>query len=48
MLRRFSRKNRGKLTNGKQEEQEDLVDANQEEFAEPVFDKTDMGEGWKV
>ena len=37
-----------KLYDVKQEEQEDLVDANQEEFAEPVFDKTDMGEGWKV
>ena len=32
----------------KQEEQEDLVDANQSDFAEPVFDKSDFGEGWKV
>ena len=39
---------RMKLYDVKQKEQEDLVDANQEEFAEPVFDKTDMGEGWKV
>ena len=37
-----------KLYDVKQEEQEDLVDANQEEFAEPVFDRTNMGEGWKV
>ena len=38
---------RMKLYDVKQEEQEDLVDANND-FAEPVFDKTDMGEGWKV
>ena len=37
-----------KLYDVKQEEQEDLVDSNQEEFAEPVFDKTDFGEDWKV
>ena len=30
------------------EEQEDLVDANQTEFAEPVFDNTSFGEDWKV
>ena len=29
-------------------EQEELVDAGQEDFAEPVFDNTDYGEGWKV
>ena len=39
---------RMKLYDVKQKEQEDLVDANQEEFAEPVFDRTNMGEGWKV
>ena len=32
----------------KSEEQSDLVDANQTEFAEPVFDNTDFGEDWKV
>ena len=32
----------------KNEEQDDLVDANQTEFAEPVFDNTDFGEDWKV
>ena len=32
----------------KSEEQSDLVDSNQTEFAEPVFDNTDFGEGWKV
>ena len=32
----------------KSEEQNDLVDSNQTEFAEPVFDNTDFGEGWKV
>ena len=32
----------------KSEEQNNLVDANQTEFAEPVFDNTDFGEGWKV
>ena len=32
----------------KSEEQTDLVDANQTEFAEPVFDTTDFGEDWKV
>jgi archaellum biogenesis ATPase FlaH len=29
-------------------EQEDLVDAGQETFAEPVFDRTNFGEDWKV
>ena len=29
-------------------EQEDLVDAAQKEFTEPVFDRTDFGEDWKV
>ena len=29
-------------------EQEELVDSGQEDFAEPVFDNTDYGEGWKV
>jgi hypothetical protein len=32
----------------KNEEQSDLVDANQTEFAEPVFDNTSFGEDWKV
>ena len=32
----------------KPEEQSDLVDSNQTEFAEPVFDNTEFGEGWKV
>ena len=32
----------------KPEEQGDLIDANQEEFAEPVFDTTSFGEDWKV
>ena len=31
----------------KLEEQNDLVDSNQTEFAEPVFDTTDFGEDWK-
>jgi replicative DNA helicase len=29
-------------------EQDDIVDSGQEDFAEPVFDKTDFGEGWKI
>ena len=29
-------------------EQDDIVDSGQEDFAAPVFDKTDFGEGWKV
>ena len=33
-------------------EQQNIVDSNQtieeDTFAEPVFDKTDFGEGWKV
>ena len=32
----------------KSEEQDDLVDTNQTEFAEPVFDNTSFGEDWKV
>ena len=32
----------------KLEEQDDLVDTNQTEFAEPVFDNTSFGEDWKV
>ena len=32
----------------KPEEQDDLVDTNQTEFAEPVFDNTSFGEDWKV
>ena len=36
------------LSDIKPEEQSDLVDANQTEFAEPVFDNTDFGEDWKV
>ena len=32
----------------KSDEQSDLVDANQTEFAEPVFDNTSFGEDWKV
>ena len=32
----------------KPEEQSDLVDSNQTEFAEPVFDNTEFGEAWKV
>ena len=32
----------------KLEEQDDLVDTNQTEFAEPVFDNTSLGEDWKV
>ena len=32
----------------KNEEQDDLVDSNQTEFAEPVFDNTSFGEDWKV
>ena len=29
-------------------EQEDLVDTGQEEFAEPIFDKSDFGGDWKM
>ena len=36
------------LSDIKSEEQSGLVDANQPEFAEPVFDTTDFGEDWKV
>ena len=32
----------------KNEEQDDLVDSNQTEFAEPVFDNTSFGEDWTV
>ena len=37
-----------RLFDVKPSEQTDLVDSGQEEFAQPVFDKTDFGEGWKV
>ena len=37
-----------RLSDVKPSEQIDLVDSNQVEFAEPVFDQTDFGEGWKV
>ena len=37
-----------RLFDVKSSEQTDLVDSNQVEFAEPVFDQTDFGEGWKV
>ena len=37
-----------RLFDVKSSEQTDLVDSNQDEFAEPVFDKTDFGEDWKV
>jgi len=37
-----------RLSDVKPSEQTDLVDSNQVEFAEPVFDQTDFGEGWKV
>ena len=41
-----------KLYDVKLEEQKSIVDSNQttedDEFAEPVFDTTDFGEGWKV
>ena len=37
-----------RLSDVKPSEQTDLVDSNQIEFAEPVFDQTDFGEGWKV
>ena len=41
-----------KLYDVKLEEQKTIVDSNQttedDEFAEPVFDTTDFGEGWKV
>jgi len=37
-----------RLYDVKPSEQTDLVDSGQEEFAQPVFDKTDFGEGWKV
>jgi len=35
-----------RLFDVKPSEQKDLVDANQDDFNEPVFDKTDFGEGW--
>ena len=41
-----------KLHDVKLEEQKTIVDSNQtiedEQFAEPVFDKTDFGNDWKV
>ena len=37
-----------RLSDVKPSEQTDLVDSNQIEFAEPVFDQTDFGEDWKV
>jgi hypothetical protein len=37
-----------KLSDVSTNEQKDLVDANQTEFSEPVFDKTDFGEDWKL
>ena len=39
---------RMKLYDIDDKEQEDLVDAAQETFAEPVFDRTNFGEDWKV
>ena len=37
-----------RLFDVKLSEQTDLVDSGQKDFATPVFDKTDFGEGWKV
>ena len=37
-----------KLSDVSTNEQKDLVDANQTEFSEPVFDKTDFGKDWKL
>jgi len=37
-----------RLVDVKPSEQTDLVDSNQIEFSEPVFDQTDFGEDWKV
>ena len=28
--------------------QQDIVDSGQDDFAQPVFDKTDFGQDWKV
>ena len=39
---------RMKLYDIDDKEQEGLVDAAQETFAEPVFDRTNFGEDWKV
>jgi archaellum biogenesis ATPase FlaH len=39
---------RMKLYDIDDKEQEDLVDAAQETFADPVFDRTNFGEDWKV
>ena len=30
----------------KPSEQKDIVDSGQDDFLEPVFDKTNFGEGW--
>ena len=37
-----------KLYDVEDAEQQGLADSNQDVFAEPVFDSTDIGEGWKV
>ena len=37
-----------RLCDVEKQEQDDLVDSNQTDFAEPVFDKTDFGSDWKV
>ena len=37
-----------KLYDVEDAEQQGLADSNQDTFAEPVFDSTDIGEGWKV
>jgi len=37
-----------KLFDIKSSEQNNIVDSGQEDFIEPVFDKSDFGEGWQV
>ena len=37
-----------KLFDVKLSEQNNIVDSGQEDFIEPVFDKSDFGEGWQV
>ena len=37
-----------KLFDVKPSEQNNIVDSGQEDFIEPVFDKSDFGEGWQV
>ena len=37
-----------KLYDVEDAQQQGLADSNQDTFAEPVFDSTDIGEGWKV